>query len=286
MKILIAGSHGQLGNILEKKLKESHQVYGFSSTEMDITNKDRVFSVVKEILPHLVINCASYNKVDDAEKYKEIARAVNVTGTINLADITQHIGAKMFHVSTDYVFDGTKNSPYKEIDHPSPINYYGYTKYLSEKAVQELCNQYILLRTSWLYSRQDRNFVSTMIKLAKERDNVKVVDDQIGSPTNADELSDTIKRLIDNDCYGVFHCSGNGACSWYEFASRIVQLANIPCNVEKISSKEYKQQAKRPKYSVLDNYNLRHTIGDEMKDWEESLEEFFKTKTIKSERRN
>lgn len=280
MKILITGAKGQLGSRLEEKLKESYEVYGFSSSTLDITNRDKVFSMVKDIAPQMVINCASYNKVDDAERYKEVAREINEIGTLNLADATEEIGSTIIHISTDYVFDGTKKIPYREEDIPNPLNYYGYTKYKGEQILKEACSQYILLRTSWLYSNQNRNFVNTICQMAKDKGKIKVVDDQIGSPTNVCELSDTIKRLIDNNCRGVYHCSGNGECSWYQFAEKIIQLAHIPCELERITSKEYDQLANRPKYSVLDNYNLRNTIGDKMKDWEEALEDFFKINII------
>jgi len=280
VKILITGARGQLGSMLEEKLKESYEVYGFSSSTLDITNRNKVFSLVKDIAPQIVINCASYNKVDDAEKYKEVARGINEIGTLNLASATQEIGATIMHISTDYVFDGTKKIPYIEEDVPNPINYYGYSKYQSEQMVKETCSQYILLRTSWLYSNQNKNFVNTICRIAKDKGRIKVVDDQIGSPTNVYELGDTIKRLIDNKCRGLYHCSGNGECSWYQFAEKIVKLAHIPCQLEKISSKEYTQLANRPKYSVLDNYNLRNTIGDKMKNWEETLEDFFKINII------
>jgi dTDP-4-dehydrorhamnose reductase len=280
VKILITGALGQLGSMLEYKLKESHEVYGFSSSTLDITNRNKVFSIIKDSAPQIVINCASYNKVDDAERYKEVAREINEIGTLNLASVTQEIGATIIHISTDYVFDGTKKTSYIEEDAPNPLNYYGYTKYQSEQIVKEACSQYILLRTSWLYSNHNRNFVNTISQLAKDRGRIKVVDDQIGSPTNVCEAADTIKRLIDNNCRGIYHCSGNGECSWYQFAEKIVELAHIPCQLEKITSKEYAQLASRPKYSVLDNYNLRNTIGDKMKNWEESLEEFFKINKI------
>lgn len=280
MKILITGAKGQLGSSLEEKLKESYKVYGLSSSTLDITNRDKVFSTIKDIGPQMVINCASYNKVDDAERYKEVAREVNEIGTLNLANATEEIGAAIIHISTDYVFDGMKKDPYIEEDRPNPINYYGYTKYQGEQLLKEACSQYILLRTSWLYSSQNRNFVRTICQLAKDKSKIKVVDDQIGSPTNVCELGDTIKRLIDNNCRGVYHCSGNGECSWYQFAEKVIQLAHIPCELERIDSKEYDQLANRPKYSVLDNYNLRNTIGDKMKNWEEALEDFFKINKI------
>lgn len=280
MKILITGAKGQLGKILTQKYSMDTDIYSFGSAELDITNQKKVSSILREIRPTTIINCASYTQVDQAEIMQGEVQRINEMGVKNLATACSEIDAKLVQISTDYIFDGAKGVPYIETDTPNPLNVYGKTKWIGEQIVEEICEQHLIIRTAWLYSYEENNFVNTICKLAKERHSLSVVDDQIGTPTNAYELANVIQMLVNEKAHGRYHCSGKGMCSWYEFAKRIVKLYNIPCEIEKISSSDYKQKAKRPKYSVLDNYALRHTLGDPMRYWEDALERHVKQITI------
>ena len=276
MKILITGSKGQLGKTLDLQLQNKQDVYALSSNELNITNKKQCMEIIKQIQPQIVINCAAYNQVDLAETEKDKANQVNQVGIANLAESCSDMQAKLIHISTDYVFDGESIKPYTEKSKANPINYYGYTKYRGEEIVKQTLNKYIIVRTSWLYSQSENNFVATINKLTNKRDHINVISDQIGTPTNTFALGQVIQKLILEDAQGLYHCTGNGQCSWYEFAKKIVKLNGSGCVVNPISTKEYMQAALRPKYSVLDNKKLRDSIGNSMNNWEEELERFFK----------
>lgn len=275
MKILVAGAYGQLGNSVVKKMSSTHEVFAFSSKQLDIGNELQVLEVIKEIRPTFIINCAAYNNVNQAETYVNEARYVNQIGAYNLAKAAELIQATLIHISTDYVFDGEKKQPYLEEDIPNPINIYGITKYRGEQLIQEVCSRYMIIRTSWLYSDKNNNFPHTIMRLAKEREMLNVICDHIGTPTNTEELAGVIERLIYYNGQGIYHCSGNGMCSWYEFAKKIVELANIQCEIQPISAIDYKEPAKKPNYSVLDKKKLEDTIGYTMKEWQEALTIYF-----------
>jgi dTDP-4-dehydrorhamnose reductase len=281
LKILVTGAKGQLGEIVTFDLSTKYTVYPFSSMEMDITDRHKVQEIVKDIKPNVLINCASYNKVDKAEEDRQSARDVNTTAVGYLADICESIKCKIVHISTDYVFDGEKKRPYQETDMPNPINYYGQTKRDGEKMLEQVSTNYLLIRTAWLYSYSANNFVYNIQQIAKQNRTIRVINDQIGTPTNAYELSKVIKKLILDDAKGLYHCTGNGSCSWYEFAKAIIAKSGIDCKVNPISSKDYKQAAPRPKFSVLENKRLKDTIGDTMSDWDKALDSFFKMKSGK-----
>ena len=211
----------------------------------------------------------------------DAAFKVNSLGARNLAIATEEIGAKLVHVSTDYVFSGVGTIPFKEFDKTEPKSAYGTTKLLGENYVREFSSKYYIVRTSWLYGYNGNNFVYTMIKLAKNNDSIKVVNDQRGNPTNANDLAYHILKLINTDEYGVYHCTGEGECSWYDFAKKIIELSGEDCVVNPCTSEEFakaatKQVANRPEYSSLDNMMLRCTVGNEMRNWEIAIEEFMK----------
>lgn len=275
-KILITGAKGQLGTILSYKLSMQHKVIPLSSKELDITNIEKILECVQSVQPDIIINCASYNRVDDGELEVEECIKVNELGTYNLALATRHLSTLLVHISTDYVFDGKKNEPYTELDSPNPINTYGLSKYRGEEAIKSIKENYLIVRTSWLYSDLDRkgNFFNTIYKLAHSKECLNVINDQIGTPTNAYELADRIIRLIQDGRKGLYHCSGEGTCSWYEFASKIISLTQAPCKVFETTTLEYGQRAKRPKYSVLDNSKYIRATGDVINQWEKTLEEF------------
>lgn len=284
--MILTGYEGQLGSEIVKVLEKQDNILMIkvNSKELDITNRVFVLSYIIQSKPDIIINCAAYTNVDQAEEDYEKAFQVNALGPRNLAIAAESIGAKLIHISTDYVFDGRgvlsdgEILPYREYDLPNPINVYGKTKLLGENYLRELCSKYFIIRTSWLYGENGNNFVKTIIRAAKAKGQLQVVNDQVGNPTNAEDLANHILRLAFTDEYGVYHCTGNGICSWYDFACKIVEYTGIDCTVEPVDSKQFERKAKRPSYSCLDNMMLRSTIGDNMRNWEEALFDFIKNR--------
>ncbi|WP_029452152.1 dTDP-4-dehydrorhamnose reductase [Clostridium algidicarnis] len=287
MKILITGAKGQLGsqiiNVLNKgtsdigkidSIYDKAEIFAFDVEDLDITNLNQCKTVIKEIEPNLIINCAAYTNVDSCEKQQDLAFKINSIGARNLAIVSEIIGSKLIHISTDYVFEGNGTSPYREYDITNPVSVYGKSKLLGESYVREFSSKYFILRTSWLYGFNGNNFVKTIIKAAKEKGQLKVVNDQRGNPTYAEDLVHHILAIAMTEEYGIYHCTGSGECSWYDFAKAIVKYLNINCTVDPITSENLDRAAKRPAYSSLDNMMLRNTIGDNMRDWEEALQMF------------
>lgn len=295
MKILITGCKGQLGNELQDIIKSGQaeigevsenirgsKVIALDVDELDITNLTQVKEKLNDLRPDVVINCAAATNVDGCESNEDFAFKVNSIGPRNLAMACEMINAKLVQVSTDYVFSGIGNKPLTEYDLTAPYSVYGKTKVLGEKYVQEFCSKYFVVRTAWLYGYVGHNFVYTMMRLGKEKDTLKVVNDQIGNPTHANDLAYHILKLIETEEYGIYHCTGKGECSWYDFAKTIIELCGAKCEVKPCTSEEYKTPAKRPEYSSLDNMMLRCTVGDEMRDWKEAIKSFIKREAIKS----
>jgi len=222
------------------------------------------------------IQDASNEDNDLSENNEDFAFKVNSIGPRNLAMACEMINAKLVQVSTDYVFSGIGNKPLTGYDLTAPYSAYGKTKLLGEKYVKEFCSKYFIVRTAWLYGYVGHNFVYTMMRLGKEKDKLKVVNDQIGNPTHANDLAYHILKLIETEEYGIYHCTGKGECSWHDFAKTIIELCGAKCDVEPCTSEEYKTPAKRPEYSSLDNMMLRCTVGDEMRDWKEAIKSFIK----------
>ncbi|MDY5912278.1 MAG: dTDP-4-dehydrorhamnose reductase [Inconstantimicrobium porci] len=292
MKILITGSNGQLGNELQDIIKtgkaqigavsdniKDAEVLAVDVDKLDITNLKQVKNILNTEKPDVVINCAAATNVDGCENNEDFAFRVNALGPRNLAMVCNEIGAKLVQVSTDYVFSGKGSTPLNESYVPAPVSSYGRTKLLGEKYVEEFCKKNFIVRTAWLYGRVGHNFVYTMMKLGKEKDAITVVNDQRGNPTNANDLAYHILRLIETEEYGVYHCTGKGECSWYDFAKRIIELSGGKCKVNSCTSEEYKTKinpnsADRPEYSSLDNMMLRNTIGDDMRNWEDAIKTF------------
>ena len=287
MKVLVTGAKGQLAmeirSILENrsselgpvdKLYSNSQMIYVARDELDITRLSDVMNFMGKYKPDIVINCGAYTNVDKCESDYESAFRVNSIGPRNLAMACEKIEAKLIHISTDYVFNGEGNIPFKEYDLPHPVSVYGKTKLLGEQYVRENCSRYFIVRTSWLYGRYGKNFVYTIMKAAKEKGHLDVVNDQRGNPTNAEDLAYHILKLSLTDEYGIYHCTGKGECSWYDFASKIVEYSKIECTVSPMTSDSLKRAAKRPEYSSLDNMMLRCTIGDEMRNWETALKLF------------
>jgi dTDP-4-dehydrorhamnose reductase len=260
IKTLIIGTKGMLGsdlcNVFPDAVKLTHK-------ELDITNQDQVLKYIQKIKPDVVINAAAYTDVDVCEDNQDLAFQVNGFGPGNIAEACSIIGAKLVHFSTDYVFDGTKKE-YVESDVQNPINVYGHSKLLGENKIIENMDDYRIIRISWLFGVHGKNFVETMLNLSREMDTVKVVNDQFGKPTYTMDLASKVKEIIKLDP-GIYHITNNGICSWYEFASEIIDNI-IPC-----TSEEFPRKAQRPKYSVLTN-----TKTEPMRDWKEALKDYLK----------
>lgn len=287
MNILITGSKGQLGCELRRLISTGvaeigaiPEVYREASVlycdldELDITDEQACLRFVDSNDIGMIINCAAFTNVDACESKPELAAAVNADGPRNLARAAERVGATLIHISTDYVFAGDDPSPRVETDAPSPRSVYGQTKLAGEQQVAAECSRHFIVRTAWLYGYEGANFVKTIMRLARENGMIKVVDDQYGSPTSANDLAYELVKLALTNEYGIYHCTNNGTCSWFEFASAIVDIAGIPCEKNACSTEEFVRPAKRPAFSVLDNARLRATIGDEMRDWRDALESY------------
>lgn len=289
MKLLITGAKGQLGTQLIDVIKgmkcelgeinkayEGVEVIGIDLQDLDISNLKEVKDYINKLKPDIIINPAAYTNVDGCEVNIDLAFKANSLGARNLAIAAEEIGAKLLQLSTDYVFEGNGTIPYREYDLPNPQSVYGGTKLKGEEYVREFCSRYFIVRTSWLYGYNGGNFVKTIMKAAKEKGRLEVVNDQRGNPTNAEDLIYHILKLALTEEYGIYHCTGEGECSWYDFAVKIVEYANIPCTVEPIDSGRSNRAAKRPAFSSLDNMMLRCTIGNEMRHWQQALQEFIR----------
>ena len=243
--------------------------------ELDITDIDAVLKLVREVQPYAIINCAAFTAVDACETQYEKAFAINAIGPRNLAIAARETGAKLMHISTDYVFDGKGTKPYVETDATAPASAYGSTKLAGEKFVEQFAEKYFILRTAWLYG-DGKNFAKTMLKLAETHDVVRVVNDQFGSPTSTVELTKAIAALLFTDNYGIFHATCEGSCSWADFAAEIFRLAGKQTKVEGISTEEYGSVTPRPLYSVLDNRMFRLTTDFTFADWHDAIAVYLK----------
>ncbi|APX71964.1 dTDP-4-dehydrorhamnose reductase [Companilactobacillus allii] len=272
MKILITGAYGQLGTELRYLLDEKNIEYvGTDSKELDITDKNSVDKYFDENRPEVVYHCAAYTAVDSAEEEpgKTIDYDVNAIGTRNIVEAAERVGATLIYISTDYVFDGTKDGMYTEDDTPNPKNEYGRTKLLGEQAVEEIMSKYYIIRTSWVFGEYGKNFVYTMLNLAKTHDHLTVVDDQIGRPTWTRTLAEFMLYAVQNNVdYGLYQLSNEGSCSWYEFATEILKDKDV--DVSPVTSEQYPQKAYRPKHSVM---NLRKidSTGYDIIGWKDAL---------------
>ncbi|MDR1553745.1 MAG: dTDP-4-dehydrorhamnose reductase [Prevotellaceae bacterium] len=280
MKILVTGSNGQLGSEIQNISKKDHSVqYIFTDyAELDITDKRSVKTFFAEQKPDFLINCAAYTAVDKAELDFENAMILNADAVANLVESCKICNTIFFHISTDYVFDGEKPSAYSENDRTNPVSAYGKTKLSGEQKALNY-NKTIVIRTSWLYSAFGNNFVKTMLRLSSEREEIKVVADQIGSPTYAEDLANAILKMIEkitenpeNLKTGIYHFSNDGHCSWYDFAKEIIKIGNKNCLVAPISTDEYPTLAQRPQYSLLSKRKIQNDYGVDVPHWKTSLE--------------
>lgn len=293
MKILVTGAHGQLGCELRRCIEtmaaeigpipaayEGAQVDYVDRDVLDIADADAVAAFVDGAGYDVIINCAAFTNVDGCEADEDAAYAANATGAENIARAAERAGAKLVHVSTDYVFPGTEAGERVETDAVAPISAYGRTKLAGEQAVADACSRAFIVRTAWLYGYVGKNFVKTMRRLGESHESITVVDDQLGNPTSANDLAYEILKLALTDNYGVYHCTNNGTCSWADFAKDIMAGSGLDCEVVPVTSAQYKQanpqSADRPAFSSLKNKHLQDTIGDEMRPWQDALDEYLK----------
>ncbi len=278
MKILVTGASGQLGQDVVLLLNESgHQVKSCDRSELDIADQRQCEKVIGEYRPEAVIHCAAYTAVDAAEEDIDGAYRVNASGTRNIAVSAEKVGAKLVYVSTDYVFDGQANRPYREYDNTAPQTVYGESKRAGEVLAQTLNSKYFIVRTSWVYGQYGSNFVKTMLKLGAEKDSLSVVHDQIGSPTYTVDLARFLLQLIQTEKYGIYHASNSGHCSWHEFAQAIFETAGLQVNVLPVTTEQFPRPAKRPAYSVMDHSAIRSNDLQDLPHWRDGLERFLAT---------
>lgn len=291
MRVLVIGATGQLGAEVCRVLQDAHEVVPVTRHEADVTDLSRVLSFAERVSPEVIVNAAAYTDVDGCESNRERAFLVNAVGARNVAIAARELGAKLVHISTDYVFDGEKPEPYVEYDPPHPLNVYGWSKLIGEQMVREQNPRTFILRVAWLYSARRKNFVKTMLKLAREREEIRVVHDQRGTPTFVGDVARQVAVLIETDCYGLYHCSSQGSCTRFEFALEIFRCAGYgtetrpdgsvylipsdqnlkPLILRPVTSDEFPTPAKRPANSVLENFMLKVQGLDIMPHWRESL---------------
>ena len=284
MHILITGSNGMLGHALTFVLSKQHKPTGLDLPELDITNLSSTKSIISSYQPDLIINAAAYTDVDGCETNENQAFAANATGARNLAVVADELNIPLVHISTDYIFDGTSTIPYKESDIPNPQSIYGKSKLLGENHVREFCHKHYIIRTSWLYGEHGKNFVATMLRLAQERYELGVVNDQTGSPTYtvdlAQAIAELIAELIAQPAYGTYHITNSGTCTWYEFTLEIFRQAGIGgVRVNPITTEEINRPAPRPRNSVMDNYNWRMQGHQPLRHYKEALADYLKSLT-------
>lgn len=274
MKILITGAKGQLGTELIRSQVPGIELIGVGRSEMDVTDETLVRTLVHDMKPDAIIHTAAYTAVDMAESHPDDAYRINVMGTRNVAVAAEEVGARLCYTSTDYVFDGTVPVPYDEYDNTNPQTVYGKTKRAGEMLVQGLCSRWFIVRTSWVYGAHGSNFVKTMLTRSKELTKMRVVQDQIGSPTYTRDLADLLLNLVSTNKYGIYHASNTGQCSWYEFARAIFNDAGIQTPLEPCTTDEFPRPAPRPQYSVLGHTALRANGFTLLRPWRQALSEF------------
>lgn len=275
MKIIVTGSKGQLGtDVVDELKKNGIEPVCADLPELDITDLGAVESFIFHSGADAVIHCAAFTNVDIAETEREACRRVNAEGTLNIARSCARRGIKMLYISTDYVFSGEGNMPFEADGETKPCNYYGESKLAGEKAVIENCEKYFIVRVSWVFGENGKNFVKTMLCLSKEREEITVVNDQIGSPTYTKDLSKLLCDMIVTERYGVYHATNEGFCSWAEFAAKIMELSGASTKIIPVTSNEYKSVAKRPANSRLSKSSLDNSGFDRLPHWQDALRRY------------
>lgn len=276
MKVLVLGARGMLGQDLVKTLAPEYEVIPWDLTEIDITREQETAERILEIRPRVIINCAAYTNVDQCETHREQAFLVNADGTKHVGLASKKVRARLIHLSTDYVFDGKASTPYRETDPPNPVSVYGQSKLQGEIYLGQIGGDHLIIRTAWLYGPQGRNFVEAILAQAGEGRQIRVVNDQKGSPTFTGDLSRAIKDLLATKEQGIFHLTNSGSCTWFDFALQILEEGGYRgTEVQPISSEELGRPARRPAYSLLDNSRYERISGKKMPSWRGALKEYF-----------
>ncbi|MDP2807737.1 MAG: dTDP-4-dehydrorhamnose reductase [bacterium] len=273
--ILVTGAKGMLGADLCAELSAQHQVTGVDIGDFDLSQKESVTSIA-DLKPELVVHCAAYTNVDGCETDPDQAYLVNGLGTRHAALACRKLDIPMLYISTDFVFDGVKREPYYEWDSPNPLGHYGRSKLAGETEVKNLLTKFYLVRTSWLYGPNGKNFVASILKKARESGTLHVVDDQTGSPTYTRDLCNALSMLIQSGLYGVYHLSNSGSCSWHQFAKTALEYAGVKAEILPIKSHEYPTPTKRPVYSVLNNFAWTKEFKTPLRPWEEGLKDYIR----------
>lgn len=276
MKVLVTGGTGQLGQDIVRIFHAKYEVTACSSKELDVTDLAQTRRIVKEQQPDVIIHAGAYTAVDQAESEEEQAYRVNAYGSRNIAMAAAEVQAKLCYISTDYVFNGEASKPYKEYDNTKPIGVYGKSKRAGELFVQQWVKRYFIVRTSWVFGKGGHNFVKTMLKLAQDRSELQVVNDQVGSPTYTKDLAEFLLELTATEQYGIYHATNTGQCSWYEFAKAIFEEQAIDIKVQPCTTEEFPRPAPRPKYSVLDHLSIRAQGLPDLRHWREGLRDFLR----------
>lgn len=272
MKVLVTGANGQLGyNVVKELQKQNIECYGAARKDFDIVDFNGTEKFIANYMPDVVIHCAAYTYVDKAEDEQGLCYLVNASATENIAEICKKINAKMLYISTDYVFDGTKDGFYEVEDEPNPINVYGKTKLLGEQAVQRILDKYFIVRISWVFGEHGNNFVKTMLRFGKERKEINVVADQYGSPTYTADLAPLLIEMIKTDKYGIYHATNEGVCTWAEFAEEIFKIFGMDIKVNHIMTAEYPTRAKRPMNSRLSKKSLLNNGFRLLTNWQSAV---------------
>jgi dTDP-4-dehydrorhamnose reductase len=281
MKAVVIGANGQLGSDIVKEFRANgHDITELNHTQIEVSNIDSVSTVLKNLNADIIINTAAMHNVEKCEQDPAMAFAVNGIGVRNLAMVCNDTGSVLIHISTDYVFDGSKNAPYTETDKPSPINVYGNTKVSGENFIMGISKKYFIIRTSGVYghnpcrAKGGLNFVELMLKLSKERDELRVVNDEVVTPSSTAEISKQLLKLAQSNVYGLYHASAEGSCTWYEFAKKIFEFTGSKVKLNMANPDEFPMKVPRPKYSVLENANLKKEGLNIFKPWDKALKEY------------
>jgi dTDP-4-dehydrorhamnose reductase len=277
MRIIVTGVNGQLGYDVVRELNKRNykDVLGIDIQDLDLTNEKAVQTFMRQYKPDVIIHCAAYTAVDNAEDNEELCYDVNVNGTKYLVASAKELNSKFVYISTDYVYSGDKDGEYLVSDKPNPKSVYGKTKYLGEVETL-LHDKHFIIRISWVFGKNGNNFIKTMLRLGKERDSLNIVSDQLGSPTYTYDLSKLIVDMIQTDKYGIYHATNEGVCSWFEFAQKIFEYSNININLNPITTEHYPTKAIRPKNSTMSKKSLTENGFDLLPTWEDALKRYLK----------
>lgn len=273
--ILVTGSTGQLGSdVVKELLKRGYSTLSPNRSELNLCSEDNIRNYISNSNCEAIVHCAAYTQVDKAEDEKDLCIKINATATKHIVKCAKILDIPMIYISTDYVFDGTKDGEYTENDETNPINIYGESKLAGEKYVQEILDKYYIVRTSWVFNINGKNFIETMLRLSKANNQLSIVNDQIGSPTYTKDLSRLLVDMLETSKYGLYHATNEGYCSWYEFADTIFKLANINIDIKAINSNEYASRAKRPLNSKLSKDKLIEYGFKPLPHWEDALKDY------------